>query len=41
MADNKQTEGETDYDKLSKQDLIRLIKTKDVEIQHMRKALDK
>lgn len=38
MADPTDT---TDYDKLSKQDLIRLIKTKDVELAHLRKSLDK
>ena len=32
---------ETDYDKLSKQDLIRLIKTRDVELHHNRKTLEK
>ena len=31
----------SDYDKLSKQDLIRLIKTKDVELNHLRKSLEK
>jgi hypothetical protein len=32
---------QADYDKLSKQDLIRLIKTKDVELLHLRKSLEK
>ena len=30
-----------DYDKLSKQDLIRMVKTKDVELNHLRKSLEK
>lgn len=30
-----------DYDKLSKQDLIRMIKTKDVELNHLRKSMEK